>query len=51
MEPAALRTFFEHKVCLGSQRGLTFFAFLVAKLWEFVFVKWFLRVLKFQLLH
>ena len=34
LEPAALRTFFERKVPLGSLRGLTYQAFLIARMWE-----------------
>ena len=36
MEPAALRTFFETKAPLGSQKGLTYFAMLIAHMWEMV---------------
>ena len=35
LQPAALRGFFERKVPLGQHRGLTFFSYIVAKLWEY----------------
>ena len=35
LQPAAMRGFFERKVPLGPMRGLTFFSYIVAKLWEY----------------
>eukprot|EP00969_Alexandrium_andersonii_P223712 9880730-Alexandrium_andersonii.AAC.1 len=34
MDPAALRGFFERRAPLGSLKGLTYFAFARARMWE-----------------
>eukprot|EP00974_Lingulodinium_polyedra_P004963 466269-Lingulodinium_polyedra.AAC.1 len=34
LDPAALRAFFERRAPLGTLKGLTYFAFLCARMWE-----------------
>jgi len=35
LEAAALRGYFERKVPLGANKGITFFAYLLSKMWEY----------------
>jgi len=35
LEPAGLRGYFERKVPLGANKGITYFAYLLSKMWEY----------------
>jgi hypothetical protein len=39
LQPAALRGFFERRVPFGGQKGLTYFAYLIARMWELLETK------------